>query len=168
MNFRSLAESLLITLVALIASLVIFGVFMLCYERISPIELYALMYKGSFGSKFSRQYTLTNAAPLILTALCTALPARLGLIIIGGEGTLAIGGLAAAGTGLLLQSLPPLANQIGMALAGMIAGGLCIAIVGLLRHWRGVNATISSLLLNYIAIAVFSYLVEGPMRPSQL
>jgi ABC-type uncharacterized transport system permease subunit len=164
MNVRSLAESLFITLVALTASLVLFGAFMLCYEGISPLELYGLMYKGSFGSKFSRQYTLTNAAPLILTALCTALPARLGLIIIGGEGALAIGGLAAAGTGLWLQRLPPLADQIGMALAGMIAGGLCIAFVGMLRHWRGVNATISSLLMSYIAIAVFNYLVEGPMR----
>jgi simple sugar transport system permease protein len=51
-----------------------------------------------------------------------------------------------------------------MAAAGMLTGGLAIAFIGMLRYWRGVNATISSLLLTYIAIGVFSFLVEGPMR----
>ena len=46
----------------------------------------------------------------------------------------------------------------------MLVGGLAIALIGMLRYWRGVNATISSLLLTYIAIGVFSFLVEGPMR----
>ena len=51
-----------------------------------------------------------------------------------------------------------------MALAGMAAGGLLIALVGFMQYRRGVNATISSLLLTYVVIGVFSYLVEGPMR----
>jgi simple sugar transport system permease protein len=54
--------------------------------------------------------------------------------------------------------------QLAMALAGMLAGGLLIAFVGWLRHWRGVNETISSLLMVYIAIGVFNFLVEGPMK----
>ena len=45
-----------------------------------------------------------------------------------------------------------------------VGGGLLIAFVGLLRHWRGVNETISSLLMVYIALGVFNYLVEGPMK----
>src|SRR5208282_2554343 len=177
MKIRSFAESLFITLIALAASLALFGLFMVCF-RISPGEtrrgessgigflrdLYYWMYFGAFGSKFSWQNTLTRAAPLILTGLCTALPARLGLIIIGGEGALVLGGLAAAGTGLALQSYPPLVNQLGMAGAGMLMGGLAIAFIGMFHHWRGVNATIASLLLTYIAIGVFSFLVEGPMR----
>ncbi len=177
MKIRRFAESLFITLIALVASLALFGLFMVSF-RISPGEtakgtssgtgflrdLYYWMFLGAFGSKFSWQNTLTRAAPLILTGLCTALPARLGLIIIGGEGALVLGGLAAAATGLVLQSCPPLVNQIGMAGAGMLAGGLLIASVGMLRHWRGVNATIASLLLTYISIGVFNFLVEGPMR----
>jgi len=177
MKVRSFAESLLITLTALVASLALFGLFMLCFRTSAGEtsrgnssgrgflgDLYYWMYFGAFGSKFSWQNTLTRAAPLILTGLCTALPARLGLIIIGGEGALVLGGLAAAGTGLLLQSCSPLSNQFGMAAAGMLTGGLAIAFIGMLRYWRGVNATISSLLLTYIAIGVFSFLVEGPMR----
>jgi simple sugar transport system permease protein len=59
---------------------------------------------------------------------------------------------------------PPLLVQIAMAAAGIAAGGLWIALAGGLRHYRGVNETISSLLLVYIALAVLNQLVEGPMR----
>ncbi len=65
-----------------------------CSAR-SPLDLYFYMYQGAFGTWFSWQNTLTRAAPLILTALCTALPAQLGMVIIGGEGALLIGALAA-------------------------------------------------------------------------
>ncbi|MGB3200506.1 MAG: ABC transporter permease, partial [Nodosilinea sp.] len=54
--------------------------------------------------------------------------------------------------------------QLGMALAGMAAGGVWIAIVGALRHYRAVNETISSLLMNYIAIALLNHMVNGPMK----
>jgi general nucleoside transport system permease protein len=164
MNWRGLLQTLTITLAAIVCSLALFGLFMFATKNVSPLSLYYEMYRGAFGSKFSWQNTLTRAAPLILTALCTALPARLGLIVIGGEGALVLGGLAAVSTGLLLAGAPPLGAQIGMALAGMAAGGLLIAFVGILRDRRGVNETIASLLLTYIAIEVFKFLVEGPMR----
>ena len=51
-----------------------------------------------------------------------------------------------------------------MALGSIIGGGVWIAIVGALRHYRGVNETISSLLMNYIAIAFMNHLVQGPLR----
>ena len=164
MNGRTLAETLSITICALLVSLVIFGVFMFAFAHVRPNDLFYWMYIGAFGTKFSWQYSLTRAAPLILAALCTALPARLGLIVIGGEGSLALGGLAAAGTGLLLAGHSPYTIQFGMAGAACVAGGLLILVCGGLRYWRGVNATISSLLLAYIAIYVFDFLVEGPMR----
>src|SRR5579862_4663373 len=143
MNGRSLLETLTITLGAIVASLALFGAFMFAFARVPPADLYHWMYIGGFGTKFSWQNTLTHAAPLILTALCTALPARLGLIVIGGEGSLVLGGLASAAIGLHLQSVSPLVGQICMALAAMVAGGLAMGFVGALRHWRGVNATIA-------------------------
>jgi simple sugar transport system permease protein len=163
MYWRELAEALCITLAALAASILLFGLIMFC-RGVSPSELYYWMYVGGFGTRFSWQNTLTRAAPLILTALCTALPARLGLIVIGGEGALVLGGLAAAAMGLVLPADAPLQAQIAMAFAGMLAGGLFIGLVGALRHWRGVNATICSLLMTYIAIGVFNFLVEGPLK----
>ncbi len=59
---------------------------------------------------------------------------------------------------------PPLIVQLVMAAAGMLAGAAWIAFAGALRHWRGVNETISTLLLTYIGIAILNHMVEGVMR----
>jgi simple sugar transport system permease protein len=159
----SAGEYVAIPALALLAALVLFGVFVALFGK-NPVDLYFYMYQGAFGTWFSWQNTLTRAAPLILTALCTALPAQLGMVIIGGEGALLMGGLAATAAALAVQGAPPLIVDLVMALAGMAAGGLWIALSGALRHYRGVNETISSLLLVYIALAILNYLVEGPMR----
>jgi general nucleoside transport system permease protein len=159
----SAGEYVAIPALALLAALVLFGVFVAWFGK-NPVDLYFYMYQGAFGTWFSWQNTLTRAAPLILTALCTALPAQLGMVIIGGEGALLMGGLAATAAALAVQGAPPLLVDLVMALAGMAAGGLWIAMSGALRHYRGVNETISSLLLVYIALAILNYLVEGPMR----
>ncbi|MFR6580208.1 MAG: ABC transporter permease subunit, partial [Klebsiella pneumoniae] len=126
------------------------------------LEAGRLVLEGAFGSSFAWENTLQRAAPLMLTALCVALPARAGLIIIGGEGALVLGGLAAAVTPLWLPAWPPVLMLIFMALAAMVMGGAWIGLSGWMRQRRGVNETISSLLLSYIAIALFRQLVEGP------
>ena len=156
-------EAIAIPLGALAASMVLFGLFMAVLGH-NPLEVYGLIWKGGFSSTFSWQNTLTRAAPLILTALCVALPAQAGLMIIGGEGALVVGGLAAAVIGHLIGGAPPMAVLIAMAVAGFFAGGAWIALAAALRQYRGVNETISSLLLTYIAIALFNHLVEGPLR----
>jgi general nucleoside transport system permease protein len=162
-QIRGAAEMVVIPALALVAALALFGVFVALFGK-NPLDLYFYMYQGAFGTWFSWQNTLTRAAPLILTALCTALPAQLGMVIIGGEGALLMGALAATSAALALPGAPPLAVQVAMACAGMIAGGLWIALSGALRQYRGVNETISSLLLVYIALALLNHLVEGPMR----
>jgi simple sugar transport system permease protein len=58
----------------------------------------------------------------------------------------------------------PLMIQVAMALAAMIVGAVWIALAGALRHYRGVNETIASLLITYIAIAIFNHLVEGALK----
>ena len=157
-------EPVVIGLGAVLIGLMLFSVFILALGK-SPLMLFQLMYTGGFGSWFSIQNSLSRAAPLLLTALCVALPARLGLIVIGGEGALALGGVAAAAAALpLTHLLSPFPALVGMALVAMLAGGLWIGCVGALRHYRGVNETISSLLMSYIAIAVMNQLVEGVLR----
>jgi general nucleoside transport system permease protein len=157
------AEYVVIPALALVAALIAFGIFVACFGK-NPADLYFYMYQGAFGTWFSWQNTLTRAAPLILTALCTALPAQLGMVIIGGEGALLVGALGATAAALLIPGAPPPVVILVMAVAGMLSGGLWIALAGGLRHYRGVNETISSLLLVYIALAVLNHLVEGPMR----
>ncbi|MBC7726858.1 MAG: ABC transporter permease, partial [Microbacteriaceae bacterium] len=145
-----------------------FGLFV-SFAGVRPVEVWLLLFKGAFGDWYSCQNTLQRAAPLMLTALCVAMPMRAGLVIIGGEGALVLGGLASAA---LAQSLPLPDNLVGtvlVCLAAALAGGLWIALGGWLRQYRGINETISSLLLAYIAIGLFKHLVEGPLRdPSSL
>src|SRR5215467_9526596 len=112
-------EYILIPGAALAGALVVFGVFVALFGK-NPLDLYFYMYQGAFGTWFSWQNTLTRAAPLILTALCTALPARLGMVIIGGEGALLIGALSATSIALAMPWAPPLAVQLAMAAAGMV------------------------------------------------
>ncbi|MEG3436693.1 ABC transporter permease [Pannus brasiliensis CCIBt3594] len=167
-NWRKTAEAIAIPIAAILVSLVIFGIFCF-FAGANPFGVYASIYKAAFGKWTSFQNTLIRASPLMLSALCTVLPARLGLVIIGNEGAIVMGGLGAVSVGLALSSAPPPVVQIAMALAGMLFGGIWIAIAGALRHYRGVNETISSLLMNYIAIAILNHLVNGPMRdPSSL
>jgi simple sugar transport system permease protein len=156
-------EYILIPGAALAGALAVFGIFVALFGK-NPLDLYFYMYQGAFGTWFSWQNTLTRAAPLILTALCTALPSQLGMVVIGGEGALLIGALSATGAALALQGMPSLAVQIAMVCAGVTGGGLWIMLAGALRQYRGVNETISSLLLVYIALAILNHLVEGVMK----
>ena len=163
-RWRRTAEALTLPTAALGVAMVIFGVFC-ALAGANPIAVYGSIYKAAFGSWSAWQNTLIRAAPLMLTALCTALPARIGLVIIGNEGALVMGGLAAVVVGLNIgTALPSGVAQGLMAIAALGTGGLWIMLAGALRHYRGVNETISSLLLNYIAIAFINHLVEGPMR----
>jgi general nucleoside transport system permease protein len=161
-------EDAAIPLGAIAGSMILFGVFCLAMGA-SPAGVYASIFRAGFGSWYSWQNTLIRAAPLMLCGLCTALPARVGIITVGNEGAFVIGGLGSIAAGLAARSAPPVVSLLLMALAGAAAGGVWIAIAGGLQHYRGVNAVISSLLLNYVGLAVLLQLVEGPMRdPSSL
>jgi simple sugar transport system permease protein len=100
----------------------------------------------------------------MLTALCVAIPARAGLVVIGGEGALVLGALAGAALPYALTLPDNTAGTVAVCLAGAVTGGLWVMLAGWLRQYRGINETISSLLLAYIAIGIFKHLVEGPLR----
>ena len=160
---RRALETLVGPLAALLLSAVAFSIFLALLGK-SPAEFFSLMWRGAFASSFSLQNTLQRASPLLLTALCVAVPAQLGLVIIGGEGAVVLGGLAAAVVALPLAGAWPPLVQLAMAVAGAAVGAGWIAITGLLRARRGVNETVASLVLAYIGIALFHHLVEGPLR----
>ncbi|MBC7621599.1 MAG: ABC transporter permease [Candidatus Saccharibacteria bacterium] len=160
---RNTLNAIALPLLAIAGALGVFGVFV-SFSGMNPVDVWILLFKGAFGDWFSWQNTLQRAAPLMLTALCVAVPARAGLVIIGGEGALVLGGLACA---VAAHSLPLPAGAVGIAIicaAGALAGALWVALAGWLRQYRGINETISSLLLAYIALGLFKHLVEGPLR----
>lgn len=156
-------EALAIPLGALALGFGLFSLFLLSLGK-SPAAFLDLVYRGGFGSAFALQNSLQRAAPLLFAALCVALPARLGLVVIGGEGAIVLGGLAAAAVAAPLSGAPSGLGIAAMALAALLTGALWLGAVGALRAWRGVNETIASLLMSYIAIALANHLIEGLLR----
>lgn len=156
-------DSVVLPVLALAGAVLLFGGFV-WLGGTSPTETWVLLFKGAFGDAFSWQNTLQRAAPLMLTALCVAIPQRAGLMVIGGEGALVLGGLACAGLPYLFTPPAGVSGTVLVLLASALVGGAWIALAGVLRQYRGVNETISSLLMSYLAIGLFKHVVEGPMR----
>lgn len=156
-------EAAVLTAGAVLFALLAFGIFV-ALTGVDPLAVYRVLYLGAFGSRFSIETTLTLAAPIMLTALCVAIPARAGLLIIGGEGALVLGGLASVLAGVALAGAPASLATPLILIAGAAGGAIWIAIPAALRQFRGVNETISTLLFNYIAIALLNHLVSGPIR----
>ncbi len=159
-------DGLVVPSASVLVSVVLFGAFV-GLAGANPVEVYEQMYRGAFGTWFSFQNSLQRAAPLMLTGLCTALPARLGLVVIGGEGALYVGGVAAAAVASQMSGSGPYAVLTAMALTSMVFGGVWVGAAGALRALRGVNETISSLLLSYIGIALCNHVIEGVLRDPQ-
>src|SRR5277367_5919135 len=131
-KWRRLLEALLAPLIALLAAVILFSIFLVTLGQ-SPLDFIDLVWRGAFGSWFSLQNTLQRAAPLLLTALCVALPGQLGLVIIGGEAAVVLGGLAATVVALPLVNTNPLLVWVVMAFAGAAMGAFWIGISGWLR-----------------------------------
>ncbi|MES2956279.1 MAG: ABC transporter permease [Pseudomonadota bacterium] len=156
-------RNILLPVGAIFAALLLFGLFV-SFAGVDPVEVWLLLFKGAFGDWYSWQNTLQRAAPLMLTALCVAIPARAGLVVIGGEGALVLGGLACAALAHAVSLPGNAVGTVAVCIAGALAGALWIALAGWLRQFRGINETISSLLLAYVAIGLFKHIVEGPLR----
>jgi general nucleoside transport system permease protein len=164
LKLRTNSEYVAIPLLALAIAAALFALFLLAIGK-SPVDFVSYVWRGGFGTAFSFQNTLQRSAPLILTALAVAIPARIGLIMIGGEGALVLGGFAAAAVAIpMIGVLPPFITLPIMVVFAMIVGAFWVGLAGYLRYARGVNETISSLLLTYIGIAIMNFFVEGVLR----
>jgi simple sugar transport system permease protein len=129
----------------------------------NPLETLRLMWDASVGTDFGRTEVLVKVIPFGLCALAVAIPARVGLINVGGEGQFYIGAWAAAGA-VLYSGAPGWALIPVAFVAGAIGGGAWAGIVALLRVKGKVNEAISSLLLNFVAIQFVNYFVYGPWK----
>ena len=146
-----------------IVAFALFGVILWLAGK-DPIEaiLDTLIYTLGTPSGFSE--VIVKMIPLLFTAMAVALPSRVGLINVGAEGQLYIGGLFAAGTALAFPQLPGWLLLPLMMLGGLLGGALWAFIPVFLRARGLVNETITSLLMNYVAPAVVAFFVYGPWR----
>jgi ABC-type uncharacterized transport system permease subunit len=140
----------------------IFALILLLDEH-NPITAFRLIWEGSVASEYGRSEILVKLIPFALCAAATAIPARVGLINVGGEGQFYIGAWAATGAVLFSGAPGPLLLPLAL-IAGMAGGAAWAGIAALLRVRANLNEALSTLLLNYVAVLFVNYFVYGPWR----
>lgn len=127
----------------------------------SPVDAYAALWYGAFGTTGALGRTILATTPLIFTGLAVALSFRAGLFNVGGEGQFYLGALAAAWLGASLPFGGPAAILLVMITAGLV-GGAWAAIAGYLKAWLGASEIVTTLMLNIIAV---SFTLWATLKP---
>ena len=149
-----------------LAALAAFALLLLVDGK-DPLRAYRDTAVYVFGNAYGFSELLVRMTPLLMTSVAVALPSRLGLINVGGEGQLYMGGWLATAGALNFPDLPAWALLPLMTALGFAGGALWALPPGLMRAAKLVNETISGLLLNYVAPLIVSFFIFGPWRSSE-
>lgn len=157
----------LLPVIATLAALAV-GAVMLLFLKVNPIEAYAALWDGAFGSSNAFAETLVKATPLLLVGLGICISFRGGVINIGGEGQMIIGAILATWVGLNFTGLPGWLGITLSMIAGFLGGAIWGGIPGVLKAYFSVNEILSTVMMNAIAVQLMNFLLRGPMiDPSQ-
>lgn len=148
--------------IATLAALVV-GAVMLLFLKVNPIEAYAALWDGAFGSANSFAETLVKATPLLLVALGICISFRGDVINIGGEGQMIVGAILATWVGLTLTEFPGWLVVTIALIAGFVGGAIWGGIPGFLKAYFNVNEILSTVMMNAIAVQLMNFLLRGPM-----
>jgi general nucleoside transport system permease protein len=154
-----------ITLGAYVASLAIFGL-VVATQHANPFGVFNAIIHSALFDSGSIPQILLRAVPISLAALAVSIPARAGLVNVGGEGQLIVGAIAATGVALYVLG-PAVPAGIAlplMALAGIGAGAAWGALAAVLRVVVNANEAVTTLLMNFIANDILLYLLYQPWK----
>jgi ABC-type uncharacterized transport system permease subunit len=129
-----------------------------------PLRAYGALLEGSLGSENGRTSTLVQAAPLILAGLGIGLGFKAGLFNIGGRGQFLLAAIAAVAAAQLVRDSGPWVAIPFAYLAGAAAGALWGFIPGFLKAVSGAHEVVTTIMLNFVAAGLLSYLISGPLR----
>jgi ABC-type uncharacterized transport system permease subunit len=153
--------------VVLAIALIAYGVVLVLAGK-DPIKAYVDTFSFTLGSRYGFSEVLVRMIPLLLTAVAVALPSRMGLINIGGEGQLYMGAWLATWGAITFTSLPQAAFVPLLIVLGFLGGGAWASIAGFFRARGLVNETITTLLMNYVAPLIVGFFVYGAWRSREL
>ena len=157
-SFRNIVLQLIGPLLALIFSFVVGGIFIIAIGK-DPFIVYSRFFSETLGNSYGIGQILFKATPLIFTGLSAAICFKAGLFNVGAEGQLTIGAFFTALVGFSLNTLPPALLIPLCLIAGMLSGGIWGAIPGILKAKFGAHEVINTIMMNFIAAGLVSYLV---------
>jgi simple sugar transport system permease protein len=157
--------SLFAPVLAVVVALVISSLVMAALQ-VNPLRVFAVML--DFGDTPAQQVTaivviVNRAIPLFLAGLAVAVAFRMGLFNIGVEGQYRLATIVAAGVGAAVVLPGPL-HILLIIVVAVVVGAFWAWIVAVLKVTRGVSEVISSIMLNFIALGLASFLLTGPLR----
>jgi simple sugar transport system permease protein len=166
--WRAFVDAALIPVLAIFTAVIVGGIVIAAVGG-NPFAAYIGLVQGAYGSAKAWSETFVWATPYIFAGLAVALAFKGGLFNIGAEGQLAFGAVATAWVGYALPGMLgielPAILHLPLAIgAGVMAGALWAAIPGALRAYAGGSEVIHTIMMNYIALNITSFLLNGPMK----
>src|SRR6266571_2149881 len=147
---------------AAVLALLVGAVLMLAFGA-NPATGYHALLTGALGGTYALTSTAVKAVPLLLVGAGICIAFRANMLNIGGEGQIAMGGLAATATALAVPSLPAVVLVPLVLLAGAAGGAVWGAIPGAFKAYFNVNEILSTIMLNLVAVQLMNYLLAGPL-----
>ncbi len=152
----------LVPILSVVFALIVAAVIIVLIGQ-NPLVAYKAMVLGAFGNVQAFTDTIIKTTPLILTGLAVGFGFRAGLFNIGAEGQMIMGGILATVVGMNLRGIPPaLAVPLTM-LFGILGGMAWASIAGYLKAKTGAHEVVTTIMLNWIASHLSSYLITGPL-----
>ncbi|MBH1941165.1 ABC transporter permease [Mobilitalea sibirica] len=159
----SVGKTIVLSLLALLAAIIAGGIFILAIGQ-NPFEIYTTIVKGAWRSSMATKGTIKIAIPLLIAALGITPAFQMKFWNIGAEGQIIMGGIFATYFALFFDHLPHGLLLVIMFVAGMVGGGLWGLIPAYFKTRFGTNETLFTLMLNYIALYMIKFFIEGPWR----
>ncbi|HCS10149.1 MAG TPA: ABC transporter permease [Clostridiales bacterium] len=160
---RSSKDTIKIRIAAFVLALTAGGLFIL-FLGYNPLELYGTIISGAFRSKMAFQATVKFMIPLLMSSLGVSMAFKMRFWNIGAEGQIIAGAVCASYFALFHDNWPHFLLLIVMFAAGAIGGGLWGLIPAYFKSKYDTNETLFTLMLNYIALHVITYLRDGPWK----
>jgi len=157
-------RELLFPLAAVVAAFIVGGIVVLAVGD-SPVSTYTLLIGSALTWPDGIGYTLFYATPLIFTGLAVAVAFRCGLLNIGAEGQLYAASFVTAWVGITCAGLPAMLLVPLCFLAALVAGGFWGAVPGVLKARFGAHEVITTIMMNFIAVALASYFTQYHYKP---
>jgi len=161
--YSSRVVPFVVPLVSVLAAFIIGAIF-LYFSGYEPLKVYGMIFDGAFGSAYGISETIVKGIPLLLCSLGVAIAFKMKLWNIGAEGQLYIGALFASYLALFHGSWPIYVLLPAMFVAGALGGSIWGLLAGIPRAIWKVNETLTTLILNYVAINLVDYFVYGPWK----